>query len=115
MLSIGISGKRFVTTGNPHGVSGADTVFEYHVDGDQIRGTYAGGRVVTGYVVGKVTGADTIATLYQCITTEGELMAGWGRGRVSRNDDGLVELFFEWAWFTGDQSGGTSAYVEIQR
>ena len=113
MLAIGIDGKRFVTAGNPHGVSGADTVFEYRTDGRRITGSYVGGRVADGHLVGTVTGPDAIELLYHCATTDGELLAGWSRGRVSRNDRGLVELHFEWGWLTGDRSGGTSRYVEL--
>ena len=113
MLSIPIHGKRFVTTGNEHGVSGADTVFEYATDGDRIRGTYRGGRIADGHLVGKVTGADSIELLFHCVTTDGELMAGASRGRVSRNARGLVELHFDWEWLTDDRSGGQSSYVEL--
>ncbi len=113
MLAIDLDGKRFVTTGNPHGLSGTETVFEYHTeDGRRITGTYGGGRVVDGHLVGRATGPDTIELLYHCATVDGELMAGWSRGRVARNDRGLVELHFDWGWLTGDRSGGTSSYVE---
>jgi hypothetical protein len=113
MLEIDIDGKRFVTTGNEHGASGADTVFEYATDGRRITGAYRGGRVADGHLVGKVTGADTIELLFHCLTTDGELLAGESRGRVSRNARGLVELRFDWAWLTGDRSGGQSSYVEV--
>jgi len=36
-----------------------------------------------GMQVGRVTGADTIELLYQCLTLEGELLAGWSRGGES--------------------------------
>jgi hypothetical protein len=113
VLQIDINGKRFVTTGNEHGVSGAETIFEYATDGDRITGRYRGGRIADGHLVGKVAGADRIELLFQCLTTDGELMAGASRGRVSRNARGLVELQFEWAWLTGDRSGGHSSYVEV--
>ena len=112
MLAAAIDGRSFVTTGNPHGVSGADTVFTYRVAGDRITGTYEGGRVAVGQIVGRVTGPDTMDLLYHSLTTDGELLAGWSRGRVTRNAEGLLELAFEWAWLTGDRSGGESRYVE---
>jgi hypothetical protein len=115
VLAVDIDGKRFVTTGNDHGVSGAETVFEYHTGGPdrrRITGSYRGGRIAVGQLVGRVTGADTIELLYQCVTTDGELLAGWSSGRVSRNARGLVELHFVWGWLTGDRSGGESSYIE---
>ena len=108
-----IDGKRFVTTGNPHGVSGAETIFEYHVDGERIRGSYRGGRIAEGQLIGRVTGAGSIALLYHCITTTGDLLAGESTGTVGRDATGRVTLDFEWAWLTGDRSGGQSSYVEL--
>ncbi len=113
MLEIDINSKRFVTTGNEHGVSGAGTVFEYHVHGQRITGTYRGGRIVEGQMVGRVTGARTIELLFQCLTDDGDLLAGQSQGRVSRNARGLVELHFDWNWLTGDRSGGQSSYIEL--
>ena len=113
MLEIDINGKRFVTTGNEHGVSGADTVFEYQVHGQRITGTYRGGRIAEGHMVGRVTGARTIELLFQCLTHDGDLLAGRSRGRVSRNARGLAELHFDWSWLTGDGPGGQSSYIEL--
>jgi hypothetical protein len=113
VLEIDIDNKRFVTTGNEHGVSGTDTVFEYQIHGQQITGTYGGGRIAKGHLVGRVTGPNRIELLFQCVTHDGELMAGQSQGRISRNARGLVELHFDWAWLTGDRSGGQSSYVEL--
>ena len=105
--------RRFVTAGNPHGVSGADTVFHYLVDGPQIRGTYRGGRVRDGQVIGRVTGSNKIELLYHCVTTDGALLAGWSRGRLGADEAGRVTLAFEWGWLYGAEGGGESHYVEL--
>jgi hypothetical protein len=104
--------RRFVTAGNPHGVSGADTVFHYWMDGAAITGTYRGGRIRDGHLVGRATGADTIETLYHCITTDGALLAGWSRGRVASDAAGRTTLAFDWGWLSGAEGGGESHYVE---
>jgi hypothetical protein len=114
MLRHSLHDKRFVTTGNEHGVSGADTVFHYWMDGRVITGTYRGGRIREGHLVGRVIDAERIETLYHCVTTDDELLAGWSRGVVSADESGRVHLHFDWAWFTGDQSGGVSSYVELR-
>jgi len=108
-----LHGRAFVTVGNPHGVSGADTVFHYHVGDDLITAEYHGGRVAHGHVIGRATGYDTIATLYHSLTTDGELLAGWSRGRVGVDAEGRTTLTFEWAWLSGAEGGGESAYVEL--
>jgi hypothetical protein len=99
--------RRFVTTGNPHGVSGADTVFHYRMDGRTISGTYRGGRIRDGHLIGRATGAETIELLYHCVTTEGELLAGWSRGRVGTDLTGRTTLAFEWGWLSGAEGGGS--------
>src|SRR3712207_1868561 len=109
MLRIDIHGKRFTATANEHGVSGADTVFQYWVDGTLITGRYAGGRIRAGQLVGRVTSPETIELLFQCVTTEGALMAGRSAGRVAEDGAGRATLEFEWSWLTGDRSGGTSS------
>ncbi|MDP1828098.1 MAG: hypothetical protein Q8L48_32785 [Archangium sp.] len=105
--------RRFVTAGNPHGVSGVDTVFHYLVDGPVITGTYRGGRVREGHLVGRGTGPDAIELLYHCVTTHGELLAGWSRGRVGADACGRTTLAFEWGWLSGAEGGGESRYVEL--
>ena len=114
MLRHSLHDKRFVTSGNEHGVSGTDTVFHYRMDGARITGTYEGGRIREGHLVGRAVDADRVEMLYHCITTDDELLAGWSRGLVSADAAGRVRLDFEWAWFTGDRSGGTSHYVEVR-
>jgi hypothetical protein len=104
--------RKFVTTGNPHGVSGADTVFHYRVDGPIITATYQGGRIRAGHVIARATGPDTIETLYHSITTDGELLSGWSRGHVGVDSDGRTTLAFEWGWLSGAEGGGQSQYVE---
>jgi hypothetical protein len=105
--------RRFVTAGNPHGVSGADTVFHYRVEGPVITGTYQGGRIHEGHLVGRATGPDAIELLYHCVTIDGELLAGWSRGRVGATEDGQTTLTFEWGWLSGAEGGGDSQYVEV--
>jgi hypothetical protein len=106
--------RRFVPRANPHGVSGADTVFHYQVDGAALRATYRGGRVTLGHVVGRATGGDAIETLYHSLTADGELLAGWSRGRVGVDADGRTTLDFEWGWLAGAEGGGESSYVELR-
>lgn len=113
MLRISLHDRRFIATDNPHGVSGADTVFHYRVDGPVITATYRGGRIREGQIIGQATSADTVALLYHCFTQDGELLAGQAMGRVSVGEAGRVELDLDWSWLTGDRSGGHSHYVEL--
>ncbi|NVZ83500.1 hypothetical protein HX836_16950 [Pseudomonas yamanorum] len=112
-ISERLNNRRFIVAGNTHGLSGAGTVFHYHVDANAIWGTYQGGRIRMGNQVGRATGPDTIELLYQCLTTEGEILAGWSRGTVGVDDAGRTTLAFVWGWLSGAEGGGESSYVEL--
>ncbi|KTC63949.1 hypothetical protein AO262_11185 [Pseudomonas fluorescens ABAC62] len=105
--------RRFAVASNTHGLSGADTIFHYFVDGDAISGTYQGGRILSGHQVGRVTGPDTIELLYHCLTTDGDLLAGWSRGTVGVDSCGRTTLKFVWGWLSGATGGGESSYLQL--
>ncbi|MGM4919682.1 hypothetical protein [Tardiphaga sp. 813_E8_N1_3] len=108
-----LDGRSFVTTDNAHGLSTAATTFQYASDGATVTGSYHGGHISVGQIVGKSTSPDTIELLFQCLTTDGQLLSGQSSGRVARNHDGLLTIDFDWSWLTGDRSGGTSHYIQV--
>lgn len=112
-ISERLHNRRFAVANNTQGLSGTGTVFHYQVEGDAISSTYQGGRILNGQQVGRVTGADTIELLFQCLTTEGELLAGWSRGTVGVDEAGRTTLAFVWGWLSGATGGGESNYVEF--
>ena len=105
--------RRFVVANNAQGLSGTGTVFHYKVEDGVISSTYQGGRICLGTQVGRVTGPDAIELLYQCVTLDGELLAGWSRGTVGVDYAGRTTLSFVWGWLSGATGGGESSYVEI--
>lgn len=108
-----LNNRRFAVANNTQGLSGTGTVFHYLVDGDAISSTYQGGRIRIGQQVGRVTGPDTIELLYQCVTTEGELLAGWSRGTVGVDLAGRTTLSFVWGWLSGATGGGSQATLSL--
>ncbi|SEJ94543.1 hypothetical protein SAMN03159495_5410 [Pseudomonas sp. NFR16] len=105
--------RKFQVAGNPHGLPGAGTVFEYQVDGTAITSTYRGGRIRKGHQMGHVTGPDTFDLLFHYITTDGEIFSGRSRGKVEVDAAGRTTLSFVWAWLSGASGGGESSYVEL--
>lgn len=105
--------RRFTVASNSQGLSGDGTIFRYFVDGEAITSTYQGGRIRVGNQVGRVTGTDTFELLFQCVTTAGELLAGWSRGEVGQDSHGRTTLHFVWGWLSGAEGGGESSYVEL--
>ncbi|MCP1505907.1 hypothetical protein J2Y83_001880 [Pseudomonas marginalis] len=112
-ISDRLNNHRFTVADNAHGLSGAGTVFHYHVEENAISGTYQGGRIRMGNQVGRATGPDTIELLFQCLTTDGEILAGWSRGTVGVDHAGRTTLTFVWGWLSGATGGGESSYVEL--
>ncbi|RRV10077.1 hypothetical protein EGJ27_00150 [Pseudomonas sp. v388] len=108
-----LNGRRFSVANNTQGLSGAGTVFHYQVEEGAITSTYQGGRIRIGNQVGRITGPDTIELLYHCLTTDGELLSGWSRGRVGVDGAGRTTLSFVWGWLSGATGGGDSSYVEL--
>ncbi|MFD2641701.1 hypothetical protein [Pseudomonas japonica] len=106
--------RRFVTTHNAQGLSNASTVFHYQVAGNDIFGTYQGGHIRLGHQVGRATGPDSIELLFHCLTGNGEMLAGWSRGKVGVDADGRTTLSFVWGWLSGASGGGESHYVEAR-
>ena len=102
-----------MTVANDHGTSSNETVFHYRQKGHTITGSYQGGLIAEGQIVGKQTAENEIALLFQCLTTEGELKTGESKGIVTQGNDGKLRINFEWCWLNGDRSGGTSAYIEL--
>src|SRR5471030_3320183 len=105
--------RRFAVADNAQGLSGAGTVFHYHVEENAISSTYQGGRIRWGNQVGRATGPDTIELLFQCLTTDGEILAGWSRGTVGGDHAVRTTLAFVWGWLSGATGGGESSYVEL--
>lgn len=106
--------KKFITTENKNGLSSNETIFHYFQDGKTITGTYKGGEIKEGFIVGKQTTNNTIELLFQCLTNDNELKAGSSKGIISKHSDGKLQLNFDWIWLNGDLSGGTSEYIELR-
>ena len=112
-ISERLHNRRFTVANNAQGLSGSGTVFHYRVEENAISSTYQGGRIRVGQQVGRVTGPDTIELLFQCLTVDGEMLAGWSRGTVGVDQEGLTTLNFVWGWLSGATGGGESSYVEL--
>ena len=82
----------------PNGVINRDTIFRFTQERDTVWASYAGGRIVRGFLVGVVQ--DTRLTFHYCQSeTGGTLNSGHSRCELQYNADGLVQIIehFEWA------------------
>jgi hypothetical protein len=109
-----LAGSTFRAVANStNGTLNTDTTMTF-VSEDQtsILGVYRGGTIRTGNVVATRKSPSTIEMLYQCVTASGELKAGRAVGTFTRNTDGTLGMHLDWQWLTGDQSKGTSEWIQ---
>jgi hypothetical protein len=92
-------------------VSG-QTVFHYSQKDNVLTGTYSGGSVQTGHLLGTVNDDGSLDFLYHHRNTEGLLQAGRCHS-IPSMVEGVLVLSESWRWFTGDASEGFSEVEEV--
>lgn len=113
-MELNLNNKRFVTRVNKNGLSSNETVFQYYQNGKTITGSYKGGAIAEGNLIGKHIGNNKIELLYQCLTDNGELKSGQSIGIVLKNSEGKFVLKFDWKWLNGALTSGQSEYIEVE-
>lgn len=87
--------------------------FHYHQHGDILTCSYAGGRIVTGQLIGLVSPEGIIDMRYHQVNDRGELMTGICTSTPEFLPDGRIRLHEQWQWTSGDLSSGVSILEEI--
>lgn len=110
-------GERLFRTVSTHGGGdvGSNTVFRYEQRDAILMGTYSGGKVDYGSLVGKVHKDGTLTFLYHHITKSGALRSGKCESRPEILPCGKIRLHETWEWTSGIGVGGngTSVIEEI--
>ena len=113
--SFNLDGKKFTALENSEsGEVSAQTLFEYHQDGNLIWVTYSGGEIIYGQLLGKVLSEDKFISRYQHLNKQGTLMTGTCETRVSMDAHDRLQLNETWEWTSGDLSSGTSVLIEMR-
>jgi len=76
-------------------------------------GTYSGGTIVAGQVLGKRLSESTMEMLYHGATINGEVQAGRAQARFAKDADDQLRMYLDWQWLTGDQSRGQSEWLLV--
>ena len=71
--------------------------FTIKVRENAISGTYEGGRIRIDQQVGRATGPDSIELLFQCLTTECEMLTGSSGVTIGIDHGGLITLTYIWS------------------
>lgn len=93
------------------GEVGTETTFHYLEEDGIVEGTYAGGVIVSGFLVGTRSG-DTLDFRYCQLNSDGETSTGHCTATLSRLQDGRLRLDETWEWESRAGSG-TSAVEEV--
>ena len=108
-----LEGKRFHTSEmDDQGEASAETIFDYHEEGDLIWARYQGGAVRLGFLVGTRSG-DQLDFRYSQLSETGETSTGHCLTTISTLPDGRIRLSEEWSWESKPGSG-TSVTEEIR-
>jgi len=94
-----------------NGEVGTETKFRFEQRGDNVSCAYAGGAVVSGFLMGRLEG-DVLRFVYVQTDHEGRLDAGESRGDLERLPDGRIRMIENFHWFT--RSGeGRNEFVQL--
>ncbi len=98
-------------TGN--GETSGETVFVYKQNGNILTSEYAGGKIISGHLIGLVDEAGNIDMRYHQVNDKGEIMTGICSSVPEILPDGKIRLHETWQWTSGDLSKGESVIEEI--
>jgi len=114
ILKFNLHRKRFRVAANEAGISSELTTFEYRVEDDLVLGSYQGGPILMGQIIGAATRDDALDLRFQCVALGGELRSGWSRAVLSMKHDGRLVMSFEWSWLLPDHGNcSCSTHVEV--
>jgi len=97
----------------PGGDVDAETVFHYRQKGRYVWGTFEGGNVEIGTLLGTVDDEGRIEFSYQQITKEGTRRAGRCISIPEPLSAGRLRLHERWTWTEGGEGGGDSIVEEF--
>jgi hypothetical protein len=90
----------------------AATRFHYHQRDRVVTGTYSGGGVREGVLIGLVAEDGSLDLRYAHVAADGGLMTGRCDSVVQVLDDGRYRLHETWEWTGGGQGSGVSVVEE---
>ncbi|HSC53722.1 MAG TPA: hypothetical protein VLC98_08885 [Phnomibacter sp.] len=91
-----------------------ETLFEYFQDGNAIWGTYSGGEVVRGVLIGQMNANRDIRFQYFQIDKEGQFYQGRSKSSTEFLNDGRIALYEDWEWTANKKGNGNSIIEEIK-
>ena len=96
-----------------NGSLNTETEMRFSSDDGIVVGTYSGGTIAVGHVLGKHTDESELEMLYQGATTSGDVQAGTAHARFAADEHDQLRMYLDWQWLTGDRSAGRSEWIQV--
>lgn len=108
-------GGRFFRSVSSEGASdtSSETIFKYQQKRDLLTGSYSGGAISFGHLIGLVNVAGRIDMRYHHLTVDGDLKTGVCYSIPEFLENGKIRLHEKWRWTSGDESEGRSILEEL--
>ena len=107
-----LTGLAFKAVANSkNGSLNTETIMRFTSDDGLIIGSYSGGTIIAGHVLGKRISDSEIEMLYQGATGSGQVQAGKAHAQFRPKAEGRMSMYLDWQWLTGDRSSGQSEWV----
>lgn len=108
---ISLDGRILRGVENTGGEVGGETKFVFQQAGEILTGSYSGGEVLKGHLVGTV--AENVWDIrYVQINQNGETATGHSIGEITLTEDGRVRVKDDWKW-ESKPGGGHSILEEV--
>jgi len=109
------NGRIFVTVINSdNGEVDGSTIFKYYQKDDVVWADYQGGKIVKGYLLGKVLEDGRMDIVYHHINNCGALRRGKCLSTPEMNANGQLQLHEAWQWLDDENYCGQSMVMEAE-
>jgi hypothetical protein len=95
------------------GVVNHETVFHFSQQDDVVTADYAGGKILRGFLVGKINEENQLDFSYCQLQVDGKLDNGASHCEVSTNENGKVILTEHFEWASRSDEYGTNVFQEL--
>ncbi len=112
-IMINYDNKHFGMRSTSTGASN-ETTFHYRQDGGVVWGTFEGGSVIKGTMVGTVNAQGVLDVRYAYVNLQGELRTGTSVSTPEVLPDGRIRLHEDFQFTSGDGAKGESIVEEIR-
>ncbi|AGK54465.1 hypothetical protein [Bacillus sp. 1NLA3E] len=111
---INYNGRNFVSVENTeNGEVSSQTFFEYKQNGHIISGTYSGGEIVQGILIGIVKDDGVLEFRYNHVNNKNEIRGGHCISTPKILPGGRIRLYENWKWLDAEETEGSSIIEEV--